>query len=44
MAVFGPGTGLGEATLVPAPYKDGEYRYYSVPSESGHCVYSVDNE
>ena len=31
MLVIGPGTGLGESSLLPAPYKDDDVRYYVWP-------------
>lgn len=40
MLVIGPGTGLGESTLVPAPYANDEIRYYVWPGEGGHAVYA----
>lgn len=44
IALFGPGTGLGAAQLVPLPTADGSRRYKVVPTEGGHAAISARSE
>jgi glucokinase len=42
ISVIGPGTGLGVANLVPAPYTDSSrsWRFYVWPGEGGHATFA----